>query len=96
VYVNRVDLEEDYTGATVLLSNLVSVNGKNWTVADSAGADQTAVYNDGSGAVATVTFNGVNRTVALDITCTNFSDTKTQTKCQDKIGAATLSQSSDF
>jgi len=89
-YVNLVDMEELYDDTNILLSNLVSIDGKNWTVTDSAGANgQTAAYRDDTADVVVLTFNPDDRNVTLDIDCTKFKDSTTRTKCNRNNGGDT-------
>ncbi len=93
-YVNRVDMEEDYTAATVTLSNLVSISGAGWSIAGNAnGNGQTALFTDSGNVVSTLTFNPADRNATLAIDCTQFDDSTTVTKCNTKLGGSnTLSQ----
>ncbi len=96
-YVNIVDLEEDETGSTVVISDLVNVSGKNWAVGGNAsGNGQTLTYNEGSGAIALLTLNAADRNITLVITCTNFGDSETQSKCTNTVGGSTLNEVATF
>lgn len=89
-YVNLVDLDGTKTAANVLLSQLVVLKGKGWTGTDNANGDQTYIYAQDTGNISTITFNGVNRTVSYVITCANFDDTISRTKCEDRLDTATF------
>jgi prepilin-type N-terminal cleavage/methylation domain-containing protein len=92
-YVNLVDMEE--LDGNITLDNLVSIDGKNWTVNTT-----TAIYADNNDSanhtVATLTFNPGSRNVTLDIDCTKFIDTTTQAKCSKNNGGDTSSKTLDF
>ena len=95
-YVNLVDMEESYTSTSVLFSNLVNISGKNWTVTETTQTSQTAIYQDDTAAIATITFAPGSRQVTLLVTCTNFKDTATQAKCTKLNGSATTTTVLDF
>ncbi len=80
-YLSVVDVDEAETSATVELSDLVTINGKNWTYTSAAGAGTYAYRDNGTSDAATITLNAANRTITSVITCANFNDTKAQTKC---------------
>ncbi|SFV63077.1 hypothetical protein MNB_SM-6-1392 [hydrothermal vent metagenome] len=90
-YVNLKDLEEDNATASDL-QKVVTVNGKGWVAAGTAGTNgQTYTYTDpegtaGSNDVSIITFNPADRNATLVIDCTKFVDSTTQTKCKKKIG----------
>ncbi|WP_283949362.1 type II secretion system protein [Sulfurimonas sp. SWIR-19] len=91
-FVNRVDLEGNTSN--VVLTDLISLNGKNWTVSST-----DANYSDdgGSNNVARIVYNGSDRNASLTIICSNFSDAKTQEKCQKDLNTTgTYIQNVDF
>jgi prepilin-type N-terminal cleavage/methylation domain-containing protein len=77
--LNAMDLE-DVNTTSMALSNLVQVSGKGWTYTAAVGAG-TYTYKDGGNTVVEIILNAANRTVSYYITCTNLSDTQSQTKC---------------
>lgn len=88
-YLNMVDLSEDKndsnatdTNNPVTLGDLVDITGNDWNL-----TGNTAIYNDGSGDVVTLTL-GEDRNVSLHINCANFSDPKTQANCVKKTNAS--------
>jgi len=96
-YVNQVDLE----GKTITkISELVDISGKGWSVDTTD--DKIMYFTDlasgtntvGTDDVVTLTLGDRNITLAID--CTNFIDTKTQTKCTDKAGSSTSSIVTSF
>jgi prepilin-type N-terminal cleavage/methylation domain-containing protein len=80
-YLSAVDIDESETAATVELSDLVSINGKNWTYTSTAGAGSYAYQDNGSSDAATITLDAANRNITTVITCANFNDAAAQTKC---------------
>jgi len=94
--VNQLDME-DANASDLNLSNLVTVKGKGWTYASTAGAG-TYTYTDPTNDknVSTVSFNAANRTVTYGITCGNFSDAKTVEKCTKAAGSSTINETITF
>ena len=90
-YVNMKDLEDDNTTAGDL-QKLLKVSGKGWKYAGTAGDNnQTYTYTDPAGSstandVSVITFNPKDRNATLQIDCNKFVDTKTQRKCESKLG----------
>jgi len=91
-YVNIVDLDGNKTAATVLLNDLVSINGKGWTVSDVAGAAtaKTAIFTDPAGTaptnnVATLTLTPSTRNATLVFNCAGFVDASTRLKCWKNV-----------
>ena len=95
-YVNLVDLEEKYDDNNVTIESLVNISGKNWTVVTTTQDAQTAIYQDDTAAIATLTFNPGSRLVTLLVTCTNFKDATTQAKCTKLNGSETSTSTLDF
>ncbi len=91
-YVNLVDLEgEEFGDANVTLTDLVSIDGKNWNIdmTTDANTSQTAKYMDNNqtaNTVVTLTLDRQDRNVSIAIDCTKFIDTTTQKKCKKNIG----------
>jgi len=99
-FVNIVDLEEDRNASgtnPVTLTDLISVSGKGWLIGGNpSGNGQTITYTDSTNAAATVTLNAADRNVSINITCANFKDSKTQTKCTKSLNAASIDFTSTF
>ena len=93
-FVNIVDLDENKTGSTVVLGDLIKVSGKNWDANDTDA--QYLDNNETAHQVVDLTLDRANRNVRLQIDCTKFIDTLTQTKCNKKIGADTLDTNVTF
>lgn len=102
-FVNYADLEDDNTTATDL-TKLISVNGKGWSFAGTAGNNgQTLKYTDpaNSSDVVILTFNPIDRNISINIDCSKFNDSKTQEKCGkiltgDANASASLSNTLEF
>ena len=105
-FSNFNDLEGDTTSAGDL-TKIVSVNGKGWAFAGTAGSNgQTLTYVDPVGTAAantviTLTFNPVDRNATIAIDCSKFVDSKTVKKCKKIIsgsttGSATLNDEETF
>lgn len=80
--VNQLDME-DANASDLNLSTLVSLKGKGWSYAPTAGAG-TYTYKDAANAnatVAVITFNATNRTVDYGIDCDGFKDSTSKSKC---------------
>ena len=85
---NWQDLENN---TTFVLSDVLKIKGKNWTY-DSATANGRYHYDEGGNVVAEINFSRDNREVNYSINCNNFSDSTTQSKCQNVLGSATVSE----
>lgn len=95
--VNHLDLE-DANASDLNLSTLVSLKGKGWTYAGTAGTG-TYTYQDNNVTVATINFSAASRTVTYGIDCQGFKDTLSKTKCQtaiDKAGTDDLNETLTF
>lgn len=82
--VNQLDME-DANSSDLNLSTLVSLKGKGWTYASTAGRG-TYTYRDAANAnavVASIDFNATGRTVKYGIDCDGFKDSISKTKCYD-------------
>ncbi len=79
--VNQIDLE-DANISSLQLSQLVQVKGKGWTYTAGLGAGQYDYQgtND-TGIVSQIIFNASARTVSYGVTCANFGDATTASKC---------------
>ena len=98
-FVNLVDLDQNKTAANILLTDIVTNTGKNWTVSNSTGNAQTAKYMDDNESAHTViklTFNPVDRNATMAVDCTKFIDATTQTKCKTLMGGDTATESVEF
>jgi len=91
-YVNAVDLEDN--SSQIRLSEIVSINGKNWTISDATlGDGQTAIYQDEGSAshkVITLTFNPEDRNATMDVNCSAFADSTTVSKCTSLMGGSAV------
>ncbi len=108
-FVNIVDLEGDYNASGtngVKLSNLINISGKDWnaTFDDTVnGTDDNitkAIFNVKNDAeadsVVVLTLDGNARNIELNITCSNFVDSLTKTKCEKLLGSSTSSSNVTF
>lgn len=77
--VNQLYME-DINASDLNLSTLVSIKGKGWAYLPGAGAGRYT-YQDVNATVATIDFNATGRTVVYTVTCANFKDTQSQSKC---------------
>ena len=93
-YVNAVDLENN--SSQIRLGSIVSITGKNWTVTDGVGDGQTAVYKDDSSNVVTLTFNPEDRNATMEVNCSAFADSTTQSKCTTIMGSSLTDQNVSF
>jgi len=84
---NYQDLEEN---SSFKLQDIINLKGKNWSY-DSATADGRYHYDLGSNVVAEINFSLANREVNYSIDCTKFTDTRTQTKCQNTLNNSKVS-----
>jgi len=85
---NWQDLEDN---STFVLSDILKIKGKNWSY-DSSTANGRYHYDEGGNVVAEINFSRDNREVNYSINCNNFSDSTTQSKCQNVLGSATVSE----
>ena len=82
--VNKSDLEGN---TTYVLSDILSLSGSNITY-DTNTKDGKYTIKENStnnNDIATITFDRDNRTLEVEIDCTNLSSS-TQQKCKDKLG----------
>lgn len=89
--VNALDME-DGNASDTNLSSLVSVTGKGWIYANTAGAGRYTYTNPGGSEAARIDFSAAGRTVTYTFTCDGFKDALSKTKCKadtNTSGAAT-------
>ena len=79
--VNQMDLEDN---ASVVLSDLVRLNGKGWSY-DANDDNGTYSFQSNGNTVASIHLDTDNRTVNYWIECENFQDSISQQKCQDDL-----------
>jgi hypothetical protein len=93
VYVNVVDMEGEYSDSNVTLNALINTKGKGWSTTDVN--NTTYTDNGGSSTVASIKLEN-NRSVTLDINCSAFVSSTTQSKCTTLNGSATSSTNIAF
>lgn len=77
--VNQMDLEGN---TSILLTDLVKVNGKGWSKSDD---NNTYSYSSGGNTVSSITFSPTARTINYWIECENFQDSISQGKCREDL-----------
>ena len=85
-FVNKVDLE-DGNATNTHLGDLISISGKKWTISNT-----DANYSDDGGTsnVVNIEYYASDRNASLSIDCGNFSDPKTQAKCEKDLNTTTM------
>lgn len=82
-HLNMTDLEDTVVND---IDEIVTLSGKNWThidpVAGATGHRGIFQYSQSGNVIATITLEN-NNSFTYDITCGNFSDATSQTKCQN-------------
>jgi len=93
--VNMRDLENN---TTYVLSDVLTLKGKGWDYNSSTGPDGNYTYTDpvNSNVVGSVVLDRNNSKVTYSIDCTQFNDTKTNTKCQDTLGSSSVNEIIEF
>ena len=88
--VNYRDLENNNS---FVLSDIVTLKGKGWSY-DSTTNDGKYIYKDpaNSNTVATVTLDRTNRWTDYTIDCSQFNDSKVQTKCADDLNNTSIDE----
>lgn len=83
--VNRSDLENS---TSFVLSDILQLSGKNISYA----SNQYTINNDdNSSTIANIKLNTTNRQIDTNITCNNFLLSVEKTKCAERLGTATYS-----
>jgi len=85
---NWQDLEDNNT---FTLRDILKIKGKNWGYNPNI-ADGEYNYTENGNVVAEINFSRTNREVNYSINCNNFQDSTTQSKCQNVLGSATVSE----
>ena len=79
--INQLDLE-DVNASDLNLTSILKLSGQNWyTDANHNGYE----YNQTAAKILTIKFSAPGRWIAVDLNCSNFKDTTTQTKCKEKF-----------
>jgi len=85
--VNMRDLENN---TTYQLEDILSLKGKNWSYDNNSLSGKYEYKNDKNGSiktVASITLDNTNSQITYSINCGNFSDSKTEKKCQSDINS---------
>ena len=90
--VNLLDLENNNT---FTLQDIVTLKGKGWTYTTTP-TDGNYTYQVGSNDVASIILDKANRKITYSIDCSKFTDTTTQTKCQDIVGSSSVTETIEF
>jgi len=93
VAVNYLDLENNNT---FTLQDIIKLKGKGWSYNNVADGQYQYQGTNDNGVVAEINFSRTTREVNYSIDCTQFGDTKTQTKCQNVLGTQTVSERLTF
>jgi len=88
-FINLVDLDQNKSASSVVLSDLVNVSGKGWSSDDTTHIVKYIDDSNDTRKVIEIDLNSTGRTVSMDINCTAFADTTTQTKCTNLVGTST-------